>query len=90
VIEKAGISAFLQFDCGSKAQHSVMTLAKITPNENTVQAGITKDKLRLEVHAARNAGELQKRKWVSQRQASLCENRKPKKGKVDVFQWCFQ
>jgi hypothetical protein len=44
-IKMAGISAVLQFDSGSKAQHSVMTLAKTPPNEYTVQAGVTKDKL---------------------------------------------
>jgi hypothetical protein len=69
-IEMTGISAVLQFDSGSKAQHSVRTLAKIPPNEYTVQAGITKDKLRLR-GAARKASELQKKKRVAQRQATL-------------------
>ncbi|CAB4004066.1 Hypothetical predicted protein [Paramuricea clavata] len=58
----AGISAVLQFDSGLKTQHSMMTLAKIPPNEYTVQAGITKDKLRLRGAARKGSGATEKEK----------------------------
>ena len=69
-MEMARISAVLQFNSGTKALHSVMTLAKIPHNMHVEKAREIKDKTRVGGFA-RKASELQKKKRVAQRQAKV-------------------
>ena len=66
----AGMSAVLQFDSGSKAQHEMMKVANIPSGRFTEEARASMDKKRI-ASSKRKASLVKKRKIIAQRQAKL-------------------